>query len=369
MDRVEGMAARAFEEEVGVPAYRSSPPKLSAIVLAFNQKDFIVAAVQSLLRQSTPVQIVVCDDGSTDGTGKLAREALDRAGWPNDSVLIENDRNRGVNASFHIAFSRAAGEIIIINDGDDISTQDRAAKVLEVLALYGAPMMASGVEPISEEGEATGTPCFWSVEGDRIVEIGDVDGYGRWTVLGASMAFHRSVVEKFGPLPQGVTMCDKALTNRALALGGVVLIKERLVQYRIRSKGVTTWLTSWSVRRDVLRKKLTEFLVNSEGLRRDLGRVRAEAAKEVQEKLGNIEENLETEERMLRAVLTFPSGNSSSYLLAQLWSRDQYWRQYARRCLLMAIDPPRHEMWLRLSVKEISARVAGKLRRRHSIGR
>lgn len=176
-------------------------------------------------------------------------------------------------------------------------------------------------------------------------------------------------MDRFGPLPQGVTMCDKALSYRALALGGVALIKERLMRYRVRTNGVTMWLASWSVERDVLRKRLTDYVANSEGLRRDLGRVWAEAAKEVQEKLGKIEENLETEERMLRAVLTFPSGNSSSYLLAQLWSGDQYWRQYARRCLLMAIDPPRHEMWLRLSVKEISSRVAGKLRRRHSIGR
>ena len=177
------------------------------------------------------------------------------------------------------------------------------------------------------------------------------------------MAFHRNVMERFGPLPPEVTMCDKALTNRALALGGVGLIKDRLVRYRLRADGVTTWLTAWSVARELLRKKLSDYVANSEGLRSDLKHVGVEATEQVQKKLGAIEDNLATEERMLRATLAFPSGHSVRFLLAQLWRGDQHWRQFALRCLVLAIDPPRHEMWLRFDPREITTRAFERLRR------
>lgn len=347
-----------------MPEGMGRSPKVSAIVLSFNQKDYIVAALESVLDQTLPVQVVVCDDCSTDGTGRLARDVLERAGWPNGSILIENDCNYGVSRTLQTAFSRATGDIIMINDGDDISAPGRAARVVEALSSSGNALVGSAVEPISLEGEALKTPCFWIVDADKSVEIGEVDVYGRWCVLGATMAFRRSVMERFGPLPAAVKMCDKALTHRALALGGIGLISEPLVRYRFHVGGQSSWLTAWSVNRRLLRRKLSDYVANSGGLRGDLKRVMVEATGEERKKLRVIESSLETEERMLRAVLAFPSLESALSLMRGLRGGDQYWRRFALRCLFLAVDPPRHEMWLRRSGKEIRARIAGRLRRR-----
>src|SRR5207237_5321788 len=49
-----------------------SPPLVSAIMPVFNAEEFLAAALESLLAQDyEPYEIVVCDDGSTDGTAEI----------------------------------------------------------------------------------------------------------------------------------------------------------------------------------------------------------------------------------------------------------------------------------------------------------
>ncbi|MBI3012157.1 MAG: glycosyltransferase family 2 protein [Elusimicrobia bacterium] len=87
--------------------------KLSIIVPVYNEKN----TIQSLLERvrSTPYskEILVVDDGSTDGT----REILKKLNDP-EIALLFHEKNKGKGAAIRTAIPKATGEIILIQDAD-----------------------------------------------------------------------------------------------------------------------------------------------------------------------------------------------------------------------------------------------------------
>jgi glycosyltransferase involved in cell wall biosynthesis len=92
-------------------------PQLSILVPVYNERATVVPAINQLLEADLPVstELVVVDDGSTDGTSEL----LDQGDWPKDRVtLMRHDRNRGKGAAVQTALTAARGEFSAIFDAD-----------------------------------------------------------------------------------------------------------------------------------------------------------------------------------------------------------------------------------------------------------
>ena len=95
-----------------------SAPVLSVIVPAFNEVATIEAALQDVRKApvSMSMEIVVVDDGSTDGTPDVVRRLVD-GGW--DGLrLVLHDVNRGKGAAVRSGFAHARGEIVLVQDAD-----------------------------------------------------------------------------------------------------------------------------------------------------------------------------------------------------------------------------------------------------------
>lgn len=91
--------------------------RVSAIIPTYNREAVLGSAVASLLAQeAVGLEIVIVDDGSTDGSVALVRE-LHAAGLP--IVLVEHETNQGVAAARNTGLAAASHPLILFLDSDD----------------------------------------------------------------------------------------------------------------------------------------------------------------------------------------------------------------------------------------------------------
>jgi glycosyltransferase involved in cell wall biosynthesis len=99
---------------------------VSAIIPTFNRRSYIRRAIDSVLAQTVPVdELIVVDDGSTDGTAEYVEAQY---GY---KVRVLRQENGGVSAARRRGIREARGEWIAFLDSDDEWTCDRNAQLLE----------------------------------------------------------------------------------------------------------------------------------------------------------------------------------------------------------------------------------------------
>ncbi|MCS6860982.1 MAG: glycosyltransferase [Abditibacteriales bacterium] len=102
-------------------------PKVSVIIPAYNCARYIAEAIDSVLAQTyRDFEIIVVDDGSTDGTGEVVHRYADRVRY------IRQD-NRGPSGAKNTGIQVARGEFISTLDGDDLWLPHRLEKLVPLL--------------------------------------------------------------------------------------------------------------------------------------------------------------------------------------------------------------------------------------------
>jgi glycosyltransferase involved in cell wall biosynthesis len=91
-----------------------SAMKLSVVIPVFNEKGTITEIVRRVQATGLADEILLIDDGSTDGTREILR-TLEAA--PGVTVLL-NEKNQGKGAALRAGFRRARGDIILVQDAD-----------------------------------------------------------------------------------------------------------------------------------------------------------------------------------------------------------------------------------------------------------
>ena len=85
--------------------------KVSVIIPAYNERDTIEEAIRRVKAVPVDKEIIVADDGSTDGTAEVV------AGIP-DVLLVRNEKNEGKGIAIRRALPHATGDIVLIQDAD-----------------------------------------------------------------------------------------------------------------------------------------------------------------------------------------------------------------------------------------------------------
>jgi glycosyltransferase involved in cell wall biosynthesis len=101
-------------------------PRVSIGITTWNRKHLILRAIESVKRQTYPnVEIVVVDDGSTDGTA-----------FPDGVKAIFHDRNMGIAAAKNRALRECSGELRGLLDSDDVYHPTFVARCVEELQAH-----------------------------------------------------------------------------------------------------------------------------------------------------------------------------------------------------------------------------------------
>lgn len=94
--------------------------RITAIVPAYNVENYIVSAIDSLLNQTEKFhEIIIVNDGSTDGTGALIDQYRDIAG-----VKIFHTENSGQGSARNLGLSQTSGDYVYFFDADDLLNAD-----------------------------------------------------------------------------------------------------------------------------------------------------------------------------------------------------------------------------------------------------
>lgn len=107
---------------------------MSAVIPTYNRADYVEGAIESVLAQSyEDVEVVVVNDGSTDGT----QEVL--AGYADDDRVrvLHNEENRGIPATMNRGVDAARGEYVGVFGDDDRWRPTKVERQLDVLAEHG----------------------------------------------------------------------------------------------------------------------------------------------------------------------------------------------------------------------------------------
>lgn len=87
---------------------------LSVVVPVFNESATIELVMQRVLQTGLPLEIIIVDDGSSDGT----REKLERLSSAHSITLLRHDTNLGKGAAVTSGLAKATGDVVVIQDGD-----------------------------------------------------------------------------------------------------------------------------------------------------------------------------------------------------------------------------------------------------------
>jgi hypothetical protein len=198
-------------------------PGVSVLLTSYNRERYLSAAIESVLAQSfTDFELVIVDDGSSDGSVDIARRYL------RDSRVrvVENERNLGQFQNRNHAATLARGEFLKYHDSDDlmyphclsVMAAALAAEPLAAFALSAHSAWPGGPSPMLL------TP--------RLAYEREFLGYGLFQLGPAAGMFRAKAFRELGGFPIAGVASDYLFWLKACAAVNVLLVPADLFYYR-----------------------------------------------------------------------------------------------------------------------------------------
>ncbi|HEX2092917.1 MAG TPA: glycosyltransferase family A protein [Longimicrobiaceae bacterium] len=242
-------------------------PLVSVVMPCYNAAPFVAEAMESVLAQSyAPVELVVVDDASTDGSGQVVRALAEC--HPDRVRAVRLDRNRGGCHARNRGVEVARGELLMFLDADDRIAPDTIAALVEALRGHLDGIAACDWRHLQRvDGEWRETPSSLPLPepGADLFRVW-LDG-SAWAPT-CSVLWRREVYERTGGWDEELTReQDDDLMLRAYARGArLVIARGGLGLYRLHEE------LALSVTRGVAEDKLRSSVRLLEKLAAELER-------------------------------------------------------------------------------------------------
>jgi glycosyltransferase involved in cell wall biosynthesis len=215
--------------------------KASVIIPVYNGERFIRDAIQSVLDQTVrDVEIIVIDDGSTDGT----RAAVQSFGG---RISYHYQENAGADRAYNCGIALASGEFVGFLDHDDRWYPNKLQTQLEIFSKHpDVGLTYSEVDLIDGDGAPVRKKTWAERNGVRDDMIGGTEVIlkRRFPVsVPSAMLFRRSVLTEIGGLDSSLPRSGGHVDGKLCILAGevskVYFALKPLVQYRVHTEQMT----------------------------------------------------------------------------------------------------------------------------------
>ena len=177
-----------------------SEPTISVVIPLYNKQQEIGAAVRSALAQTRPPQeIIVVDDGSTDGGAEVVRAI----GSP--LVRLVRQSNAGVCAARNRGIAESTGEYIALLDADDAWEPGFLAEIAAMIRKFpGCGLYCTAFSIISHDGTYPApTPSERGVVANFFRESAH-----RYIAIPSASCIPRRVFDTVGLFPEGMKIAE-----------------------------------------------------------------------------------------------------------------------------------------------------------------
>jgi cellulose synthase/poly-beta-1,6-N-acetylglucosamine synthase-like glycosyltransferase len=203
----------------------------------YNGERFLSAQLESIASQNRrPDELVICDDGSSDGCPEIARDFARRAGFP--VRLVVNPENLGSTKNFEKATSLCQGAIVALADQDDIWYPNKLERIEKAFLLSSTIVAAfSDADLIDNDSRMLGLRLWKAFSFNTGEQRQFRKGRGlkvlvkHPVVTGATMAFRRKLFDIVTPIPSN-HIHDRWMSFLLAARGQFEVISDPLMQYR-----------------------------------------------------------------------------------------------------------------------------------------
>jgi len=212
---------------------------VTAVVPVYNVAEYLRPCLDSLLAQTMDdFEVVIVDDGSTDGSGDIANEYATMHG---DRFRVIVRPNGGLGDARNAGIAASRGRYLAFVDGDDLVAPEMLARMSERALETGADMVVCGIESFMDDVVISSLPePDMSVFGHAL--SAEPRLLYRVDASACDKLVERSLVERSGVLfPVGVAFEDLPTVYRWLAYSRrVEKVDEPLYRYRQRRAGSIT---------------------------------------------------------------------------------------------------------------------------------
>jgi glycosyltransferase involved in cell wall biosynthesis len=243
-------------------------PSVSVLLPVRDGARFLAEAVDSVLGQTlTDFELIVVDDGSTDGSAAI----LERVADPRVSVLREPPR--GLVAALTTALAHARADYMARMDADDVSEPRRLERQLELLEMRpDVAMVATWVTVVDEEGRELRREVLPAEHEDLVRRL-----LLRNPFQHGSVVLRRTALEAAGGYRSDYGANeDYDLWRRVAHEGRLACVPEALYRYRLHADAVTRTDPERLGQRERLRDELwRDYAASAYGITATVARVRA----------------------------------------------------------------------------------------------
>lgn len=211
--------------------------KISVVLCTYNGEKYINEQLNSILQQTYPVdEILVLDDGSTDGTMDIVKYMLAESNIK--SKIIQNKVNLGAAGNFMKGIKLAQGDWILTSDQDDVWLKHKVEDFVKMFETQLDCVLAFSDAAVTDQNLIVQQESLWAVSGFTVQKQDFMEKGQYYKVLfsdnivtGAAMAVKREFALACPPIPEG-TLHDYWFALCAPQYGEIAMLKKSELYYR-----------------------------------------------------------------------------------------------------------------------------------------
>lgn len=207
---------------------------ISICIASYNGEKYIEEQLRSILLQiDINDEIIISDDGSSDGTLEIVKEFQKKY----KNIFLVEGPHLGVIKNFENALLKAKGDIIFLCDQDDVWYENKVSTIVKGFQNKNIYLILHDANIIDENGKIIKDSFFLHRKSTK----GLLKNIYRNSYLGCCMAFRKDILNKILPFPKYIEMHDWWIGLIVEKYWATSLEGSKLIGYRRHSNNVSSF--------------------------------------------------------------------------------------------------------------------------------